>query len=177
MPHSENEMYRIRSMAAVCEEIEKYPDIPSVAFLRPFCSNDEKDWPRTAPFTHAGYTWAMNRNIFIRVPSIAGVPVYDSHENPYLDAIIKSRMPNILRFWSHAFREVAMRPARLPIDGIHLPHESVPLLNSLPGLMIETEPGDHYLSFRFDGGEGIANRLSRPEPRLRPGVLDEERPF
>jgi hypothetical protein len=168
------------------EAIDAVPPIPSsAAWLKPFCYEGWEHWPLSAPFTSSGHTWAASRYILLRMPVNPDVPVYEpgaAHENEYLAERLQQRPQGghgIERLWSGAFYEVAMRRSQLPIDGVHLSQASVELLNRLPSLVVEAEPEpeQHYLSFRFDGGEGVVMRLSRPEPKIQPLADNPEEPF
>jgi hypothetical protein len=177
---------RLERQQRAKEAIEALPPIPdSAAWLKQFCYRELDRWPYTAPYTAFGYTWAVTTAILLRMPINPDVPVYEpgcGHENEYLAELLQQRPQagrGIERHWFDAFREVAMRRGQLPIDGVHLSEASVELLNRLPGLMIEAEPEpeQHFLSFRFDGGEGIVARFSRPEPKIKPWADDPEEPF
>jgi hypothetical protein len=132
----------------------RYPKLPEIALLRPFCSNDWRDWPWTRPFTTAGYTWACNRNIIVRIPTVKGVPVYEpgaTDANPYLDTMLKRR-PDILRIWQLSFNEVGTRP----LSESRIESKHMRLIERLPSVMIEAEPKPgRPVSFRFEGGEGV----------------------
>jgi hypothetical protein len=168
------------------EAIEALPPIhASAAWLKPFCLSEWDRWPLTAPFTSNGHTWAACSQILLRMPVNPDVPVYEpgaTHENEYLAERLQVRPQGgagIERLWAMTFRQVSMRPCRLPVDDVHLTSDSVALLNTLPKLLVEDEqtPPHDYLSFRFEGGEGVVMRYRRPQFRPRPDHLDDEVPF
>ena len=125
-----------------------------VAILPPFCSKDWRDWPWTEPFTQAGYTWASNRKIILRVPTIDGLPVYEAgatHANACLDTTLKRRQ-DILCIWMFSFNEVAMRP----LSESRIGSKHIRLIERLPSMMIDAEPKPgRPVSFRFAGGDGV----------------------